>query len=85
MVQINAAASNVMARIAASIKRTRIQAARKTIAALPPVGVLGEVIETKEGLVVWPAGLDAEDVQISNGNGGDSTRQPGRLAGSFPR
>jgi hypothetical protein len=30
------------------------------MAALRQVGLLGEVIETKEGLVVWPAGLDAE-------------------------
>jgi hypothetical protein len=36
--------------------------ARETMAALRQVGVLDEVIETKEGLVVWPAGLDAEDM-----------------------
>jgi hypothetical protein len=34
--------------------------ARQTMAALRQVGVLDEVVETKEGLVVWPAGLDAE-------------------------
>jgi hypothetical protein len=36
--------------------------ARETMAALRQVGVLDEVIETKEGLVVYPAGLDAESV-----------------------
>jgi hypothetical protein len=36
--------------------------ARETMAALRQVGLLGEVIETKEGLVVWPAGLEAESV-----------------------
>ena len=36
--------------------------ARETMAALRQVGVLDEVIETKEGLVVYPAGLDAENV-----------------------
>jgi len=34
--------------------------ARETMAALRLVGLLGEVIETKEGLVVWPAGMDAQ-------------------------
>ncbi len=34
----------------------------ETMAALRQVGVLAELIETKEGLVVWPAGLDAEGV-----------------------
>ena len=32
------------------------------MAALRQVGVLDEVIEMKEGLVVWPAGMDVEDV-----------------------
>jgi hypothetical protein len=32
------------------------------MAALRQVGVLGEVIETKEGLVVWPVGVDADEV-----------------------
>jgi hypothetical protein len=39
---------------------TGLSPARETMVALRQVGVLAEVIETKEGLVVWPAGLDAE-------------------------
>ena len=35
---------------------------RETMAVLWQVGVLDEVIETKEGLVVYPAGLEAENV-----------------------
>jgi hypothetical protein len=35
---------------------------REMKAALRQVGVLGEVIETAEGLVVYPAGLEAERV-----------------------
>jgi hypothetical protein len=41
---------------------TGLSPARETMAALRQVGVLAEVIETKEGLVVWPAGLEAESV-----------------------
>ncbi len=37
-----------------------LSSARETMAALRQMGVLDEVVETKEGLVVWPAGLDAE-------------------------
>jgi hypothetical protein len=33
------------------------------MAALQQVGVLGEVIETKAGLVVWPARMDAEGMR----------------------
>jgi hypothetical protein len=36
--------------------------ARETMAALRNVGVLDEVVETTEGLVVYPVGLDAESV-----------------------
>ena len=36
--------------------------ARETMAALRQVGVLDEVIETKEGLVVYPTGLEAGSV-----------------------
>jgi hypothetical protein len=36
--------------------------ARETKAALRQAWVLDEVIETKEGLVVYPAGLEAESV-----------------------
>ena len=35
--------------------------ARETMAALRQVGVLDEVVETTEGLVVYPAGLEAQD------------------------
>ena len=41
---------------------TGLSPARETMAALRPVGLLAEVLETKEGLVVYPAGLEAESV-----------------------
>jgi hypothetical protein len=37
-----------------------LSTARETVAVLRAVGVLDEVVETKEGLVVYPAGLEAE-------------------------
>jgi hypothetical protein len=42
--------------------------ARETMAALWQAKVLDEVIETKEGLVVYPAELEAESAWVSNGN-----------------
>jgi hypothetical protein len=41
---------------------TGLSPARETMAALRQVGVLDELVETKEGLVVYPAGLEAESV-----------------------
>ena len=39
---------------------TGLSPARETMAALRQVGVLDELVETKAGLVVYPAGLEAE-------------------------
>jgi hypothetical protein len=41
---------------------TGLSPARETMAALRQVGVLDEVVETTEGLVIYPAGLEAESV-----------------------
>jgi hypothetical protein len=38
-----------------------VSPAREMMTALRQVGLLDEVIETKEGLVEWPARLGAED------------------------
>ena len=41
---------------------TGLSPARETMAALRQVGVLDELVETKAGLVVYPAGLEAESM-----------------------